>query len=163
MGQELFHGLNLSGVINDIGNNGVTLMVLETMPIPKLAIIVFMILIFFNLATTATSNGTALSMYTSIGLKPDEEPNSLYKTFWCVLFLIIPVGILILEHNVEGLNVLNTIQSLITISALPVLIALVVLFWAFIKAIRKDIQSGEILNAVDKNKAYNWEKGKDVE
>ena len=59
MGQELFHGLNLSGVINDIGNNGVTLMVLETMPFPKLAIIVFMVLIFFNLATTATGNGTA--------------------------------------------------------------------------------------------------------
>ncbi len=163
MGQELFHGLNLSGVINDIGNNGVTLMVLETMPFPKLAIIVFMVLIFFNLATTATGNGTALSMYTSIGLKPDEEPNPLYKTFWCVLFLIIPVGILILEHNVEGLNVLNTIQSLITISALPVLIALVVLFWAFIKAIKKDIQSGEIVNAVEENKAYNWTKGKDVE
>ena len=34
-----------------------------------LAIIVFMVLIFFNLATTATGNGTALSMYTSIGLK----------------------------------------------------------------------------------------------
>ena len=60
-------------------------------------------------------------MNTSVKLKADEEPNPWYKTFWCLLFLIIPVGILLLEHNVEGLNVLQTIQSMITISSLPVL------------------------------------------
>ena len=133
------------------------------MPFAKLCIVVFMVLIFFNLATTATGNGTALSMYTSVGLKPDEEPNPTYKTFWCVLFLIIPVGVLLLEHNVEGLNVLSTIQSMITISALPVLLALVVLFWAFIKAIRKDIKNGDILDAVDDKKAYNWQNLKEEE
>ena len=57
-------------------------------------------------------------------------------------FMIIPVGILLLEHSVEGLNVLSTIQSLITISSLPVLVALVVLFWSFGKVLRKDISDG---------------------
>lgn len=115
-----------------------------------------MILIFFNLATSATANGTALSMYTSKGLKADEEPDSWYKTFWCVLFMIIPVGILLLEHSVEGLNVLSTIQSLITISSLPVLVALVVLFWSFGKVLRKDISDGTIRQYVDKSKENKW-------
>ena len=156
MGQKLFHGQNFSGVISEVGNNGVTLLVLQTMPLPKLCIFVFMILIFFNLATSATANGTALSMYTSKGLKADEEPDSWYKTFWCVLFMIIPVGILLLEHSVEGLNVLSTIQSLITISSLPVLVALVVLFWSFGKVLRKDISDGTIRQYVDKSKENKW-------
>lgn len=156
MGQELFHGQNFSGVISEVGNNGVTLLVLQTMPLPKLCIFVFMILIFFNLATSATANGTALSMYTSKGLKADEEPHTWYKTFWCVLFMIIPVGILLLEHNVEGLNVLSTIQSLITISSLPVLVALVVLFWSFGKVLCKDISDGTIRQYVDKSKENKW-------
>lgn len=156
MGQELFHGQNFSGIIGEIGNNGVTLKVLQTLPFPKICIFVFLILIFFNLATSATANGTALSMYTSIGLKPDEEPNKWYKTFWCILFLIIPVGILLLEHTVDGLNVLSTIQSLITLSSLPVLVALVVLFWSFGKVLKQDMENGTIREQVDKQKEHKW-------
>lgn len=156
MGQELFHGADFSGVLGKLGNNGVTLMVLKTMPLAKLCIFVFLVLLFFNLASTVTANSTSLSMYTSIKLKADEEPNSWYKTFWCLLFLIIPVGILLLEHNVEGLNVLQTIQSMITISSLPVLIALIVLGISFGKALREDIKTGEILDSIDDNKQNKW-------
>lgn len=156
MAQELFHGVDLSGAIGEVGNNGVTLMVLETMPLPKLCIFVFMILIFFNLASTVTANATSLSMYTSKGLKPDDEPNALYKTFWSLLFLIIPVGILLLEYNVEGLNVLSTVQSMITISSLPLLIALVTLFVSAAKTLSADIKSGEILDSIDDNKVSKW-------
>lgn len=156
MGQELFHGVNLSGAIGELGNNGVTLKVLQTLPLAKLCIFVFMILIFFNLATTATANGTALSMYTSIDLKADEEPHPWYKTFWCILFLVIPVGVLILEYTVEGLSVLKTIQSMITISSLPVFVALICLFWSFGKTIKKDIADGTILESIDDNKHHKW-------
>ena len=157
MALELFHGVNLSGVIGEVGNNGVTLMVLKEMPFAKLCIVVFFVLIFFNLATTCTANGTSLSMYTSKNLQGDEEPSPMFKTFWCFLFLVLPVGILLLEHNVEGLNVLQTIQSMITVSALPVLFGLLWLFYAFVKQIRKDIQSGELLDAIPQNKQYKWE------
>jgi len=156
IGQELFHGVNLSGVINTVGNNGVTVMVLKTMPLAKLCIVTFLVLIFFNLATTITANGTSLSMYTSKGLKADEEPSAWFKTFWSVLLLVIPIGILILEHNVEGLNILKTIQSMITISAIPMLLVIIYLLWAFVKEIRKDIKSGEILDAVDDNRKSRW-------
>lgn len=157
LGQELFHGLDLSGQINSIGNNGATLLVLQSLPLPKLAILVFMLLIFFNLATTATANGTALSMYTSIGLKADEEPTPWYKTFWCILFLVIPLSLILLEHNIPGLNILKTIQSMITISALPVLIALVILFRSAYKAFKQDFADGTILESIDENKRYKWQ------
>lgn len=126
------------------------------MPLAKICIFVFLILLFFNLASTVTANSTSLSMYTSVKLKADEEPNPWYKTFWCLLFLIIPVGILLLEHNVEGLNVLQTIQSMITISSLPVLVVLVVLGISFGKALKEDIKTGEILESIDDNKQNKW-------
>ena len=156
MGQELFHGANFSRTLGKLGNNGVTLEVLKTMPLAKICIFVFLILLFFNLASTVTANSTSLSMYTSVKLKADEEPNPWYKTFWCLLFLIIPVGILLLEHNVEGLNVLQTIQSMITISSLPVLVVLVVLGISFGKALKEDIRTGEILESIDDNKQNKW-------
>ncbi len=156
MAQELFHGMDFSGALGEVGNNGVTLMVLKTLPLSKVCIFVFMILVFFNLASTVTANGTSLSMYTSVGLKPDDEPNPLFKTFWCVMFLVIPLGIIFLENSVEGLNVLSTVQSMITISSLPVLIALATLFISAWKAIKTDIDSGEILNSIDENKHSKW-------
>ena len=73
-----------------------------------------------------------------------------------MFFLIIPVGILVLEHKVEGLNVLKTIQSMITISSLPVLVALIVLGISFGKALKEDIETGEILESIDDNKQNKW-------
>jgi BCCT family betaine/carnitine transporter len=155
--QELHHGIALSSEIGNLGNSGVTLKVLETLPLSTLCIAVFVILVFFNLATTATANGTSLSIYTSIGLKQDQEPDAKFKVFWSLLFLVVPLGLIILENTVEGLNILSTIQSMITISALPILFALVVLFTAFRKAIKTDLESGELFSAIDNNKKHKWE------
>ncbi len=157
MSQELHHGVELSSQINALGSSGVTLKVLETLPLASVCIAIFVILIFFNLATTATANGTSLSIYTSIGLRSDEEPSAQYKVFWSLLFLVVPLGILFLENSIEGLNVLATIQSMITISSLPVLFALSILFISFVKALKEDQATGELFNAIDSNKIHKWE------
>ena len=62
MGQELFHGLEVSSAIKEVGSAGATLMVLQTLPSPKVAVLVFLVLIFFNLAASATGSGLALSL-----------------------------------------------------------------------------------------------------
>lgn len=156
MSQELHHGIDLSSKIGEIGNSGVTLKVLDTLPMSSICIAVFVVLVFFNLATTATANGTSLSIYTSVGLARDQEPSSHFKVFWSLMFLVVPLGILFLEHTIDGLNVLTTIQSMITISALPVLLALAVLFTSFFKTLKKDIHSGELFDSVADNKMHKW-------
>lgn len=157
MGQELFHGLQVSAAISTVGNEGATLMVLQTLPLPKLAGLVFLVLVFFNLATSATGSGLALSMYTSKGLPADAEPDSRLTAFWCVLFLVLPVGVLLLERAIPGLNVLKTIQSLITVSSIPAIAVLIALFWAFIRVFRADIASGVILESVSESRQWKWE------
>ena len=99
-------------------------MVLQTLPFPKVAALVFLVLVFFNLATSATGSGLALSLYTAKGLGPRDEPDRRLTIFWCVLFLVMPVGILLLERAIPGLNVLSTIQSMITVSSIPVFFVL---------------------------------------
>lgn len=156
MGQELFHGLEVSSAINDVGSAGATLMVLQTLPFPKVAALVFLVLVFFNLATSATGSGIALSLYTARGLGPRDEPDRRLTLFWCVLFLVMPVGILLLERAIPGLNVLSTIQSMITVSSIPVFFVLMTLFIAFIRVIRADISSGAVTKAVSPSRAWRW-------
>ena len=156
MGLELNKGIMLSETLSTSGQNGAILEMLRTLPLPTVSIIVFVVLIFFNLATTVTASGTSLAMLTSQGLKEEEEPNKWYKVFWSFLFLVIPVSILILEKNVPGLNVLNTIKSMTTVVAMPVIPVLVVLLWSFFKVLRMDIRNGDILKAVPQNKHRKW-------
>lgn len=156
MGQELFHGLEVSSAINEVGSAGATLMVLQTLPFPKVAALVFLVLVFFNLATSATGSGIALSLYTAKGLGPRDEPDRRLTLFWCVLFLVMPVGILLLERAIPGLNVLSTIQSMITVSSIPVFFVLMTLFIAFIRVIRADIRSGAVTKAVSPSRAWRW-------
>lgn len=156
MGQELFHGLEVSSAINEVGSAGATLMVLQTLPFPKVAALVFLVLVFFNLATSATGSGLALSLYTAKGLGPRDEPDRRLTIFWCVLFLVMPVGILLLERAIPGLNVLSTIQSMITVSSIPVFFVLMALFIAFIRVIRADIRSGAVAKAVSPSRAWRW-------
>lgn len=157
MGQELFHGLKVSDAVGEIGTNGAALMVIQTLPLPKLAVFVFLILIFFNLATSATGNGIALSLYTSKGIAREDEADPSFKAFWCMLFLVLPVGILLLERAIPGLNVLSTIQSMITVSSIPMFFVLIALFAAFLKAFRTDVRSGEILGSVSVHRTARWE------
>ena len=157
MGQELFHGLKVSDAVGEIGTNGAALMVIQTLPLPKLAVFVFLVLIFFNLATSATGNGIALSLYTSKGIAREDEADPRFKAFWCMLFLVLPVGILLLERAIPGLNVLSTIQSMITVSSIPMFFVLIALFAAFLKAFRTDVRSGEILGSVSVHRTARWE------
>lgn len=153
---ELSGEVMLSQILNASGQNGAILAMLSTLPLPTICIAVFLILVFFNLATTVTASGTSIAMLTSKGLKEDEEPNKWYKVFWSFLFMIMPVSILILEKNVEGLNILNTIKSMTTVVAMPVIFVLVILLWSFFKVIKQDIKSGEILKSVPENKHRYW-------
>lgn len=157
MNLELTGQVMLTQIIGESGNSGATLAVLQTLPFSTLAIIVFTVLIFFNLATTATASATALSIFTSNGLGADEEPHKMYKLFWSFLFLALPVSILILERNVPGLNILKTIQSLTTVFAIPILFVMGLLTWTFIRVFKRDIKSGEILDSIDPRKHVLWQ------
>ena len=124
------------------------------MPLSTLAIIVYMAVVFITLACGATAASTVVATLTSKNLKNDEEPASWYKVFWAFLVLLLPVGILFLEHMVPGLNVLTTIQSVTTIMAIPLSFVIVLLLYTFYKTLRQDIENHELY--VDSVKQDKW-------
>lgn len=154
MYQELYGILPLSQIVIDSGNNAAVLAVLQTMPLSTLAIIVYMAVVFITLACGATAASTVVATLTSKNLKNDEEPASWYKVFWAFLVLLLPVGILFLEHMVPGLNVLTTIQSVTTIMAIPLSFVIVLLLYTFYKTLRQDIENHELY--VDSVKQDKW-------
>ena len=56
MGQELFHGLEVSSAINEVGSAGATLMVLQTLPFPKVAALVFLVPVSYTHLTLPTTH-----------------------------------------------------------------------------------------------------------
>lgn len=153
MHQELTGVLSLSQLVIDSGNNAAVLAVLKTLPLSSLAIVVYMAVVFITLACGATAASTVVATLTSKNLKNDEEPASWYKVFWAFLVLLLPVGILFLEHMVPGLNVLTTIQSVTTIMAIPLSAVIVLLLVTFYKTLRKDIRKKELyVDDINKDK-----------
>ncbi|KOS69051.1 BCCT transporter [Lysinibacillus contaminans] len=144
MGLEVNNIANFSDIAVAQGNSAATLAVLKTMPLSTIAIIVFVILVFFNLATSATSVSTVVAMLTSKNLKADEEPNKWFKVMWGCIFMVLPVAILYLENVVDGLNILGILQSFTSIFGIPMLFVNIILLWSAVKAIKADLQSGKL-------------------
>ncbi len=141
---ELSGALNLSQLVSESGNNAAVLAVLKTLPFSGLAIAVYMAVVFITLACGATAASTVVSILTSKNLKNDEEPQKWYKVFWAFLVLLLPVGILFLEHMVPGLNVLKTIQSVTSVFALPMLFVIALLLISFYRILKKDLENEEL-------------------
>ncbi len=95
-----------------------------------------------------------MSVHTSVNLQNDEEPNVSYRMFWSFMLLVIPIGVLVLENQVENLNVLSTMQSIITITSVPILLVLFVVIASFVKEFKKDIDSLAILEFVDEKNVH---------
>lgn len=155
MSLELDGILNTSSVIGEVGMAGAITAILETLPIPKVVCFVFIMLIFFNLATTVTAHATNTAILTSKDMSGDSEPTSTIKVIWGLLFLLIPVGVLILEHNVPGLNILNTLQSLTVAFGIPIIALCAFMGYSAFKVFKQDVTNGNI--PVEPEKLYKWQ------
>lgn len=155
MGKELAGEISVSGRVAEIGNNAATLEVLKSLPFAKIAIVVFLVLLFFNLATSCTSISTSIAMLTSKGLELGEEPRKSAKVFWGVMCLVIPVGFLFIGHVVPGIDILTLLKSMTSVFALPLLPVIGVLLWSFYRTLKKDEAEGILF--VDDDKRWKWE------
>lgn len=144
MGLEVNNIANFSEIAVTQGNNAATLAVLKTMPISTIAIIVFIALIFFNLATSAISVSTIVAMITSKNLQANEEPNKWFKVLWGCIFMTLPVAILYLENAVEELNILGIMQSMTSIFGVPLFFVNIILIWSAVKAIKTDFKNDKL-------------------
>ena len=156
MNLELTGQLMVSDIAIEQGTDAAVLAVLQQMPFPKLAILVFAVLLFFNLATSCVSSSTVVSALTSKA-EHGEEPNKWVKVFWACTFVTIPVALLFIDHMNEGISLLELLQSVTTIIALPMIVIVTLINISFFKNLKNDIESKKVLDAIPDSKRHRWE------
>ena len=140
---EVNHGVMYSEMIGELGQSGVIADIISRLPAPTLFMIGFIILIFLNIATSATSSAATAAIMTSKNLGTTEEPSFLFKLFWIAMTFAIPVGFLLIE-NATGIQALSIIKSFNNVMYLPLIALLLLVSVSFLKVYREDLKNGVV-------------------
>lgn len=105
--------------------------IIETLPLPGVALAAFTVLSFIFLATTLDSVAYVLASITTRDLPGDQEPSRVNRLTWAFALAFIAVGLLM----VGGLN---TVQSSSIVTALPLIPVLFLLPWALLQSLQAD-------------------------
>ncbi|MDD3393705.1 MAG: glycine/betaine ABC transporter [Clostridia bacterium] len=105
---------------------------INTLPFPKIVMILYLIVIILFLATTLDACSFTLSSTVSKKLKGDEEPNKLLKFAWCIILVGIPIGVSYIGTDI------NTIKSIVLTTGLPLVVILFVVYYGFMREMFKD-------------------------
>lgn len=138
---EVNGGVMYSQMIGELGQAGVIADITSHLPVSKVFMAAFIVLIFLNIATSATSSSATASIMTSKNLETTEEPSFLFKLFWIIMTFAIPVGFLLIE-NATGIQALSIIKSFNNVIYLPLIALAVLVSLSFVKVYREDLRNG---------------------
>lgn len=105
--------------------------IIDTMPAPTVVLVVCLLSMIAFYATSFDSIAYTAACYSYRKLSADEKPHSLVSLLWCILLIVLPVGLVFSESS------MNNIQSVSIISAFPIGLIMIVMVWAFLKDGRK--------------------------
>ena len=119
---------------------GMIVNIIKTMPgAPFIMVLVLLTMVAFY-ATSFDSIALTASCYSYHTLKDDEQPNKGIQLMWCILLILLPIGLLFAESS------MNNLQSVSIVAAFPIGVVIVMIAISFLK------------NAKDYIKKYNDKK-----
>ena len=128
MAQQLRHGLDVTGVLASGGSyTEAILLVLKTLPLPKLALFLLVIAMIAFYATTFDSITMVVSAYSYRHLPAGEEPGKKVRIYWAILFILLPIALLYAEDSMYSL------QSVSIIAAAPIGVVILLIVGSFLK------------------------------
>ena len=101
--------------------------IFDTLPLPWLGLLLLAITMIAFYSTTFDALTMVVSSYSYKELSADEEPDKRVRTFWAVLFIILPIALIFSE------NTMSSLQSVSIIAAFPVGIIIVLIAASFFK------------------------------
>lgn len=135
-------GLQTTGAVDFIAEyeaNGdlyaLILNIIHTMPAEKFILILTLLCMIAFYATSFDSIAYTAACYSYKRLSEDEHPHKLIQLLWCILLIVLPVGLVFSESS------MNNIQSVSIISAFPIGIIMIIMIWSFMKDAKQGIAS----------------------
>lgn len=123
--------VNLVHILNTQGQSAVIAAVISTLPLKMIMFAIYCLSCFVFLATTISSSAYILSSFTSLPLKPSEEPSRFNRMTWVIIFIIFSFSLIV----VGGFK---TIQTFCTIAGFPILFIFPLLLLSIVRMLRKD-------------------------
>ena len=128
LAQQMKGKLDVVGAIADGASlPAVIVDIFETLPLPVLVMVLVVVTMIAFYATTFDSLTMVVSSYSYKKLSADAEPHKVIRTFWAVMFIIFPIGLIFAESSLASL------QSVSIIMALPIGVVVLLILLSFIK------------------------------
>lgn len=113
---------------------GMIVNIIKTMPgAPFIMVLVLLTMVAFY-ATSFDSIALTASCYSYHTLKDDEQPNKAIQLMWCILLILLPIGLLFAESS------MNNLQSVSIVAAFPIGIVIVMIAISFLKDAKEYIK-----------------------
>lgn len=128
MAQQLKHGVDISGFIADGGAySDAILRIFDTLPLTNLGLVLLVITMIAFYSTTFDALTMVISSYSYKKLSVNEEPDKRIRTFWAIMFILLPIALIFAE------NTMYSLQSVSIIAAFPIGIIVMIIVAGFFK------------------------------
>lgn len=130
LAQQMKHGVDVVGMIDNGGTYyEAILRILGTLPLSTIAVILLVITMILFYATSFDTLTLIASSYSYKRIGSSEEPDKRIRTFWAIMFILFPIGLIFAENSMYGL------QSVAIIAAFPIGVIVMIMITAFFKDI----------------------------
>ena len=131
-------GLRIDGVMDVPGmlsagqGEMIATATINSLPLSKLAMVLYLVVIVLFLATTLDATSFTLSSTISKNLKSGEEPGKKLKFIWCLLLVAIPIAIAYIGTDI------STIKAIVLATGLPLLAIIAIIYHGFLREMFRD-------------------------
>ena len=108
--------------------------IINSMPASGFILVLTMLTMIAFYATSFDSIAYTAACYSYKKLDENEHPHKLITLLWCILLIVLPIGLVFSESS------MNNIESVSIISAFPIGIIMILMIWSFIKDARKHLK-----------------------
>jgi BCCT family betaine/carnitine transporter len=123
--------LDVSRLLTEVGPAETGATILASLPMSGVVLPTIVVVLFIFMATTIDSSAYILASVSTRELRADEEPARWNRVLWAVVLGLTAMMML-------AIGGLEAIQASSIVMALPVLVSLFVLVWAFVKDLHED-------------------------
>lgn len=121
----------VSDIVSEIASGGnmsnAIISIFDHLPWPSFGLVLLIITMIAFYATTFDALTMVVASYSYKNLEANKEPDRKVRTFWSILFILLPIALIFSENSMKNL------QSVAIIAAFPIGIVIIMIVISFFK------------------------------